>query len=133
MLRSLGVRVSIDDFGTGYSSLSALSDIAADEIKIDRSLISNIHERTRSQIVLRAIESLGEALGMAVTAEGVETGEELDYLRNATSIRHAQGYYFARPLFFEDIIPMRRAAIGMRRTTGFRERPAKHRLRGRSY
>ncbi len=59
MLREIGTRVSIDDFGTGYSSLSALADITADEIKIDRSFITAIHERPRSQSVLRAIESLG--------------------------------------------------------------------------
>jgi c-di-GMP phosphodiesterase Gmr len=133
MLRDIGVRVSIDDFGTGYSSLSALADIAADEIKIDRSLISNIHERSRSQLVLKAIESLGHALGMMVTAEGVETTAELDYLRNATGIRYAQGYYFARPLFFEDIVPVRRPAISTRSTATFRETTSKPRLRGRSY
>jgi c-di-GMP phosphodiesterase Gmr len=133
MLREIGVRVSIDDFGTGYSSLSALADIAADEIKIDRSLISNIHERSRSQLVLKAIESLGHALGMMVTAEGVETAAELDYLRTATRIRYAQGYYFARPLFFEDIAPVRRAAASTRNTTAFREAPSKRRLRSRSY
>src|SRR5208282_1790542 len=58
ILREIGVRVSIDDFGTGYSSLSTLADITADEIKIDRSFISLIHERPRNQSVLRAIESL---------------------------------------------------------------------------
>ena len=57
MLREIGVRVSIDDFGTGYSSLSALAGIPADELKVDRSFITSIHERPRSQSVLRAIES----------------------------------------------------------------------------
>ena len=66
MLREIGVRVSIDDFGTGYSSLSALADITADEIKVDRSFISSIHERPRSQSILRTIESLSQALGMSI-------------------------------------------------------------------
>jgi c-di-GMP phosphodiesterase Gmr len=101
MLRELGVRVSIDDFGTGYSSLSALADITADELKVDRSFISSIHERPRSQSVLRAIESLGHALGMTIVAEGVETFEELAYLQAATRIRYAQGYYFSKPFFLE--------------------------------
>src|SRR5262249_53395121 len=71
MFRALGVGISIDDFGVGYSSLSALADITADEIKIDRSFIMDIHKRPRSQGILRAIVSLAEALGMTVIAEGV--------------------------------------------------------------
>ena len=105
MFRGLGVGISIDDFGTGYSSLSALADITADEIKIDRSFITDIHKRPRSQGILRAIESLGEALGMSVIAEGIETFEELAYLQAATKIRYAQGYYFARPIFLEELRP----------------------------
>jgi len=98
LLRRLGVRVSIDDFGTGYSSLSALADITADEIKIDRSFITGIHKRPRSQNVLKAIESLSAALGMTVVAEGIETFEELAYLQAATRIRYAQGFYFSKPI-----------------------------------
>jgi cyclic di-GMP phosphodiesterase Gmr len=105
MFRKLGVRISIDDFGTGYSSLSALADITADEIKIDRSFITDIHKRPRSQGILRAIESLSEALGMTVIAEGIETFEELAYLQAATKIRYAQGYYFSRPIFLEELRP----------------------------
>ena len=103
IFRKLGVGISIDDFGIGYSSLSALADITADEIKIDRSFITDIHQRPRSQGILRAIESLSEALGMTVIAEGVETYEELAYLQAATKIRYAQGFYFARPIFLEDL------------------------------
>ena len=103
IFRRLGVKISIDDFGIGYSSLSALADITADEIKIDRSFITDIHKRPRSQGILRAIESLSEALGMTVIAEGIETFEELAYLQAATRIRYAQGYYFSRPIFLEDL------------------------------
>jgi c-di-GMP phosphodiesterase Gmr len=103
MFRKLGVGISIDDFGIGYSSLSALADITADEIKIDRSFITDIHKRPRSQGILRAIESLSEALGMTVIAEGVEAFEELAYLQAATKIRYAQGYYFSRPIFLEEL------------------------------
>jgi diguanylate cyclase (GGDEF)-like protein len=99
ILRDAGVRVSIDDFGTGYSSLSALADIAVDEVKIDRSFITAIHQRPRNQSILKAIESLGHALGITVVAEGVETFEELAFLQAATRIRYAQGYYFAKPFF----------------------------------
>jgi c-di-GMP phosphodiesterase Gmr len=103
IFRNLGVGISIDDFGIGYSSLSALADITADEIKIDRSFISDIHLRPRSQGILRAIESLAEALGMSVIAEGIEKFEELAYLQAATRIRYAQGFYFARPIFLEEL------------------------------
>ncbi len=105
LFRKLGVGISIDDFGIGYSSLSALADITADEIKIDRSFITDIHRRPRSQGILRAIESLGEALGMTVIAEGIETFEELAYLQAATRIRYAQGFYFSGPIFLEELKP----------------------------
>lgn len=105
MLRNIGVGISIDDFGIGYSSLSALADITADEIKIDRSFITDIHNRPRSQGILRAIESLSEALGMTMIAEGIETYEEVAYLQAATRIRYAQGYYFSRPIFLEELKP----------------------------
>jgi len=106
IFRKLGVGISIDDFGIGYSSLSALADITADEIKIDRSFITDIHRRPRSQGILRAIESLSEALGMTVVAEGIESFEELAYLQAATKIRYAQGFYFARPVFLEELRPV---------------------------
>ncbi len=108
MLRAIGTRVSVDDFGTGYSSLATLADVTADEIKIDRSFITAIHERPRSQSVLKAIEALSDALGMTVIAEGVETFEEVAYLQAASRIRFAQGYYFAKPIFLEELAPARR-------------------------
>ncbi len=102
MLREVGAKVSIDDFGVGFSSLSALADITADEIKVDRSFITSVHKRPRSQSILGAIESLGQSLGMSVIVEGVETFEELAYLQSATRIRYAQGYYFSKPVVFDE-------------------------------
>lgn len=102
MIRQTGARISIDDFGTGYSSLSALADITADEVKIDRTFITEVHKRPRSQAVLKAIEALGRSLGMSVVVEGVETFEELLYLQAETRIAHAQGFYFSRPIFLGD-------------------------------
>jgi diguanylate cyclase (GGDEF)-like protein len=103
MIRAIGAKISIDDFGVGYSSLSTLADITADEIKVDRSFITDIHARPRSQSLLRTIESLGQALGMSVIVEGVETFEELAYLQAASRIRVAQGFYFARPILLETL------------------------------
>ena len=92
LLRARGLGVSIDDFGVGYSSLSALAEIAADEVKVDRSFISQIHLKQRSQTILKVIEMLGRELGMRIVVEGVETAEELDYLRAHTQIRCGQGF-----------------------------------------
>ena len=127
MLRGIGTKVSIDDFGVGYSSLSALADLDADEIKIDRSFITHIHRRPRSQSILRLIESLGHALGMTIVAEGVETVEELAYLTGATRIRHAQGFYFAKPMALDQfaskrtIYDMARGGTSLRRAASPRE------------
>jgi cyclic di-GMP phosphodiesterase Gmr len=123
MFRKLGVGISIDDFGIGYSSLSALAEITADEIKIDRSFITDIHKRPRSQGILRAIESLSEALGMTVIAEGIESYEELAYLQAATKIRYAQGYYFCKPMFLEDLRTASPSASESRTTIASRTMP----------
>jgi diguanylate cyclase (GGDEF)-like protein len=98
MLREVGAKISIDDFGVGYSSLSTLAEITADEIKVDRSFITAIHQRPINQGLLRAIESIGAALDTKVIVEGVETAEELAYLRERTAIRVAQGFFFSRPI-----------------------------------
>jgi len=103
LIREIGARVSIDDFGVGYSSLSALADITADEVKIDRSFITNLHQRPRSQNILKAVEALSRSLGMDVIVEGLETFEELAYLKACTSIRYVQGYYFSRPVMLEEL------------------------------
>ncbi len=103
MLREIGARISIDDFGSGFSSLATLADITADEVKVDRSLIVGIDRRPRSQTLLRAIESIGSALGAEVVVEGVETADELAYLRDFTQIRVAQGYFFSRPMTLSEV------------------------------
>jgi diguanylate cyclase (GGDEF)-like protein len=123
IFRKLGVGISIDDFGIGYSSLSALADITADEIKIDRSFITDIHKRPRSQGILRAIESLSAALGMTVVAEGIESFEELAYLQAATNIRYAQGFYFSMPIFLEELKPAVRIANVARVSSASRPAP----------
>jgi len=103
MIREIGARLSIDDFGAGYSSLATLADITADEVKVDRSLIIDIDKRPRNQSLLKAIESIGEALATEVIVEGVETEAEFVYLRDHTRIRVAQGYYFGKPLMLSGV------------------------------
>jgi hypothetical protein len=104
LLREIGIGVSIDDFGTGYSSLSTLADITAGELKIDRSFITSIHQRPRSQSILMAIESLSDALGMCFLADGIETNEENEYIKDHTNIIVGQGYLFHKPQFVEQLI-----------------------------
>ena len=109
LLHAYRIRLSIDDFGRGYSSLSTLADVPADELKVDRSFITAIHRRPRSQSVLKAIDSLSGALGLGVVAEGIETQEEFEYVLTRTSIRIGQGFLFARPQFLDELVgrPMR--------------------------
>lgn len=103
LIRSVGARVSIDDFGVGFSSLSMLAAITADEVKVDRSFITDIHRRPRNQSILRAVEALGTSLGMSIVVEGVETEEELAYLRDHTGITYGQGYLFSRPILLRTL------------------------------
>ena len=93
---ALGVRISMDDFGTGYSSLSYLRSFPFDKIKIDRSFVHNLTADADSMAIIRAVAGLGSSLGMATTGEGVETQEELDYLKSE-GCTEAQGYFFSRP------------------------------------
>jgi diguanylate cyclase (GGDEF)-like protein/PAS domain S-box-containing protein len=91
-----GVRLSIDDFGTGYSSLSYLSQLPFRELKIDRAFISEVETDATRGAVADGIIQLGKALGLEVVAEGVETREQLDWLRGR-GCDHAQGFFFGRP------------------------------------
>lgn len=103
-LKELGVSIAMDDFGTGYSSLSYLLKFPFDKIKIDKSFISAINEDKAACDVLRTIGSLGQTLGVRITAEGVETQEQVNFLR-AIACDQLQGYFFAKPLQSEDIAP----------------------------
>ena len=100
-LSGMGVRISIDDFGTGYSSLAALKRLPINTIKIDRSFIGDISSDTNAKSIIRAIIAMAHNLNMKVLAEGVETGEQLEYL-----IEHgcdeAQGFFFSRAVAEEE-------------------------------
>jgi EAL domain-containing protein (putative c-di-GMP-specific phosphodiesterase class I) len=95
-LRELGVRIAMDDFGTGYSSLSYLRSFPFDKIKIDRSFIRGIGEKGECVAIVEAIATLGAALGMTITAEGVETVEQFLLVRDH-GCTEVQGYFFGRP------------------------------------
>jgi EAL domain-containing protein (putative c-di-GMP-specific phosphodiesterase class I) len=102
-LRSLGVSVAIDDFGAGYSSLSYLKNLPFTKLKIDREFVTDIDKRSDSRAICKALVELGRGLNIAVLAEGVETRQEVETLRNLGCTMF-QGFYFARPMPAEDFV-----------------------------
>ncbi len=101
-LRALGIRIAMDDFGTGYSSLTYLQCFPFDKIKIDRSFVKDIADNAGSLNIVRAVAALANGMGMAATAEGVETREQLDRI-TAEGCTEMQGYLFSRPLPVHEI------------------------------
>src|SRR6185503_15096695 len=95
-LKALGVTIALDDFGTGYSSLSRLNSFHFDRIKIDRSFI-DIAQSAEAGAVIVAIQTLAHAIGVETTAEGVETDEQLQLLREI-GVNCVQGFLLARPM-----------------------------------
>src|SRR5437588_2621787 len=95
-LKTLGVQIAVDDFGTGYSSLSYLSGLPIDCLKIDRSFVTRLVKGGRDAALAQAIISMGHGLGLRVLAEGVETAEQLAFLRQH-DCNEGQGYFFAKP------------------------------------
>src|SRR5690606_7431149 len=101
-LHQLGVHLAIDDFGVGYSSLGYLRDFPVDLLKIDRSFITDVTERHDDAVITRAVINLAHNLGIQVVAEGVETEEQLNFLK-AHRCNLAQGYLISRPIPAADL------------------------------
>lgn len=101
-LRELGTGIALDDFGTGYSSLGYLRNFPFTKIKIDRSFVSSLDQEGESRAIVGAIVGLGHSLNMRITAEGVETRQQLDQIR-ARDCDQAQGYYFSTPVPGRDV------------------------------
>ena len=104
-LKSLGVRISMDDFGTGYSSLGSLRSFPFDKIKIDRSFVSDLERSQDAAAIVHAVLGLGHSLGVATCAEGVETQEQLAFLRGE-GCTEVQGYYYSKPRPLGEIAEM---------------------------
>ncbi|MBV8619120.1 MAG: bifunctional diguanylate cyclase/phosphodiesterase, partial [Curvibacter sp.] len=96
-LRAMGIRVAVDDFGTGFSSLSLLKHLPLDRIKIDQSFIRDLPGSANDVAITRAIIGLSQTLELEVTAEGIETQAQLDFLRSH-GCPAGQGYHFSRPV-----------------------------------
>lgn len=99
-LKNQGVRIALDDFGTGYSSLAHLRALPFDRIKIDRSFITSMAQSNESQAIVKTIASLGESMGLPITAEGIETAASYDTLV-ALGCNKGQGYHFGQPMPIE--------------------------------
>lgn len=95
-LKALGVRIAMDDFGTGYSSLSYLQSFPFDRMKIDRTFVSRLSDGAQSTAIIKAIIGLGRSLSLPITAEGVETAEQFQFLA-AEGCSEMQGYLIGRP------------------------------------
>jgi EAL domain-containing protein (putative c-di-GMP-specific phosphodiesterase class I) len=96
-LKAMGLRLAIDDFGTGYSSLSYLSSFPIDRIKIAQRFVSDVAGDPRNGAIVETILAIARSLGIEVIAEGVETAQQLEFLRSR-GCYDLQGYYFSRPI-----------------------------------
>jgi EAL domain-containing protein (putative c-di-GMP-specific phosphodiesterase class I) len=100
-MREMGIRITMDDFGTGYSSLSYLKRFPISSLKIDRSFVAEVLSNADDAEISRAIIAMAHGMKLKVVAEGVETAEQLEFLRRE-GCDEAQGYYLARPMPAEE-------------------------------
>ncbi len=112
-LRAAGVRIALDDFGTGYSSLVHLRRLEVDKVKIDRSFVQYLGHSADSGAIVHAVANIGKTLGLVVTAEGVETEEQRQFLAS-TGCTELQGFLFSRPLPEEAMAELLDRAFGIR-------------------
>ena len=104
-LRGLGVKVSMDDFGSGYSSLNVLTKLPLDVLKIDKEFLRDFETDSEEKIVIPSVIAMAKKLNLEVVCEGVETLEQVEFLREI-NCDYAQGYYYSKPIPQEDFNKM---------------------------
>jgi EAL domain-containing protein (putative c-di-GMP-specific phosphodiesterase class I) len=102
-LKALGVALVLDDFGTGYSGLGYLNNFPFDKIKIDRTFTKDLATNRKSGELVRAVIEIGKVLGLTTLAEGIETKEQLDFLRRS-GCHQGQGFLFSPAVFSEELV-----------------------------
>ncbi|MFN8523790.1 MAG: EAL domain-containing protein [Chloroflexota bacterium] len=122
-LRDLGVRLAVDDFGTGYSSLAYIRKFPIDVVKIDRSFVARVATDPQDEAIVKAIISLGHALGLSATAEGVETPEQARRLLEL-GCPHAQGFLFSKPVIAAQVEALLAEPLPMPQPLWVSNRPA---------
>jgi EAL domain-containing protein (putative c-di-GMP-specific phosphodiesterase class I) len=121
-LRDIGIRFSVDDFGIGYSSLSYLSRLPLDQLKIDRSFVTNVLTDANDAVIAETIIGMGRSLGLQTVAEGVETAAQFDFLKEK-GCEGFQGFLFCKPVPEAEFL-----ALG----TPAKSKPKRSRSRSRS-
>ena len=101
-IKGLGASIALDDCGTGYSSFNYLKNLPIYVLKIDKSFIDDVTENIKSKCIVESIISLSHSLGIAVVAEGVESKEQVEYLKSV-HCDTIQGYYYSKPYEFNKI------------------------------
>jgi EAL domain-containing protein (putative c-di-GMP-specific phosphodiesterase class I) len=119
-LRARGITIVIDDFGAGYASLSYLKRLDFDKLKIDREFVTNVDTDTQAQAICQSIIALARGLDLTVLGEGVERREEYDWLR-AQGCDLFQGYYFAKPLTYDELLAFASAPSPIREKCALRD------------
>ena len=104
-LKEFGISFSMDDFGTGYSSLSYITQLPIKELKIDRSFVSNLHENSQNKVMISSILSLAKTFDLKIVAEGVETSEQIDFLKEH-KCDILQGFFYSKPVSLSDFEAM---------------------------
>ena len=107
-LSCMGVQISIDDFGTGYSSLAYLKHLPVHTLKMDKSFVDHVADDEEDAAFAKMVIGIAKSLHLELIAEGVETAEQLDFLRTE-GCRHIQGFYFSQPLTPEDALEYMKA------------------------
>ena len=116
-LKDMGLRIALDDFGTGYSSLSFLRRYPIDEVKIDRSFVRNVTTDADDASIVCAVIAMGRSLQLSVVAEGIETREQLSFLRQQ-GCPVGQGFHFGRPVVAAEIAKVQQTLAARRRANG---------------